>query len=122
MLDAIEPHNDYLTPQEAIVQGDQLARQAICDPASLAWAIHRYVLAGAGYEWIIRRVLDQSSVTLDVNTGREAAWAVARHCAKMDMPLHRIIARLAHLCAEVPCWPDADEIAAIAEAAVAEFA
>ena len=50
--------------------------------------------------------------------GYTAADAVARHCASMGLPLRQIIDVLAYLAAEVPCWPDADEIAAIATAAV----
>jgi hypothetical protein len=70
-------------------------------------------------------VLDLAGVSADVNTPPErwdAAVAVARHCAIMDMPSRQIIAILAYLAAEAPGWPDANENAAIALAAVAEFA
>jgi hypothetical protein len=49
-----------------------------------------------------------------------AAIVLARHCAFMDLPVRQIIAILAYLHAHVPCWPDADAIATIAENAVAE--
>jgi hypothetical protein len=36
----------------------------------------------------------------------------------LEMPLHHIIAVLAYLAVQVPLWPDADELAEIAIAAV----
>lgn len=90
-------------------------------------AVRCFAAAGLSDQQIARRMLDLAGVSSDVNTApvgdrSDAARAVARLCAIMDLPLRHIIAILAYLAAEVPGWPDADENAAIAQAAVAEFA
>jgi hypothetical protein len=85
-----------------------------------------WAAAGLSDQQIVDRILDQLGVTATVDTHQDhcdtAAIMVARHCASIDMTLANIIAVLAHLVVEIPCWPSADEIAAIAQAAVAEFA
>jgi hypothetical protein len=119
MLDAIEaPHllaaiEAWQPDPQCIAAGDEYFHLAIrCWAGSLCDA------------QIIRRILDLAGISASVDTPERwsAAWAIARDCALMDVPLHRIIALLAHLAAEVPCWPNADDIAEIAEAAVAECA
>jgi hypothetical protein len=89
-----------------------------------ALVVRCFAAAGLSDAQIAQRVLDLAGVSLDVDTTERwsAAFAVARHCAIMGLPLQHIIAILAYLAAEVPGWPDADQNAAIAQAAVAEFA
>lgn len=120
MLDAIEPTTDYLTPQQAVARGDQLARHAIRDPDALYWAIHHYMLAQAGYEWIIHRLCN-TEVDTDELERWSAAWAVARHAARCGLSAKRIAHLLGRLCVWLPSSPDEpDEIASIARAAISE--
>ena len=134
MLDAIEPRDDLFDalracrPDAGFVPISDLLvalRARRPDAGCLAEGDEHVSLARCCYAagrlsdpQIARRVVALVGAT-DRYT---AAVAVARHCATMEMPLHQIIAVLAYLAAEVPCWPDSDENAAIAQAAVAEFA
>ncbi|HEX3403695.1 MAG TPA: hypothetical protein VHT74_25560 [Acetobacteraceae bacterium] len=88
----------------------------------VALALRCYAAAGLCDAQIIRRVLDQVGIDAPDTDRYAAAVALARHCAKMDLPLNRIIAVLAHPAVHVPCFPNADDIAEIAIAALAEFA
>jgi hypothetical protein len=83
-----------------------------------------WAAAGLSDKQIVKRILRDLGVSGDLQEicYDTAAIVVARHCARVDMTLANIIAVLAHLVAEIPCWPSADEIAAIAQAAVVEFA
>lgn len=71
---------------------------------------------------IIERLHCEVVCPEDASGRYDAAWAVAKHCALMDVPLRKTIALLAYLSAEIPAWPEADDIAGIAEAAIAECA
>jgi hypothetical protein len=84
-----------------------------------ALALRCWAAAGLCDAQIMRRALDLFGTT---DPRYVAAIAVARHCASMDLTRNRIIAVLAYLAVHVPCFPDADDIAEIAIAAVAEFA
>ena len=120
MSDAVEPTGLRCAIQrwqpdaDCIARGDEYAMLML-----RCWAA-----AGLSDKQIVERILRDLGVSEDI---REicydtAAIVVARHCARVDMTLVNIIAVLAHLVAEIPCWPSADEIAAIAQAAVMEFA
>lgn len=85
-------------------------------------ALRCYAAAILSDAEIAQRVTDQAGISFDAPDQYEAACVIARHCALMDVPLRKIIALLAYLAAEIPCWPDADDIAEIAEAAIAECA
>jgi hypothetical protein len=119
MLDAIEPATDLLSAIERWQPGAQVLDAG---DEHLDLAVRCYAAAGLSDRQITDRVLGELGIGAPGFERREAAWAIARHCALMDLPLRQIIAVLAHLTAEVPGWPDADENAAIAQAAVAEFA
>lgn len=83
-------------------------------------AVRCYAAGGLSDRAIGARIL---RVPPDIAAHVFAAEAVARHAATVDVPPRRIVALLAHLAAEVPCWPDdAGTIAAIVRAAVAECA
>jgi len=85
----------------------------------LNWSIRSYAAGGLSDYQIGARILRLP----DVRADEIAAAAVAHQCALMDLPARKIVAILAYLAAEVPCWPDdPDEIAAIVRAAVGEFA
>ncbi len=119
MLDAIEPRNDILDAvrrwapdRRCLAAGDQHA----------CIAVRCYAAGGLSDQQIVHRILDLLGVDYADTDRYSAAIAVARHCAAMDLPLRQIIAVLAYLAAEVPGSPDADDIASIAQAAVAEFA
>ncbi len=95
------------------------------DPQCLAAGDEHVVLARRCYagalsdQQITRRILDLIGVSMDIDTEPDVvAVALARHCAALEMPLHHIIAVLAYLAVQVPLWPDADELAEIAIAAV----
>jgi hypothetical protein len=94
---------------DRLAAGDLHLRDALCCYAS--------ELSDAE---LARRLFDQAGISTDVDTPFDAAIALARHCATVDLPLAQIIAILAYLAAEVPCWPDADDLAAIATSAIAE--
>jgi hypothetical protein len=83
-----------------------------------------WAAAGLSDKQIVERIQRDFGVSEDTpeTSYSNAAIVVARHCASVGMSLANIIAVLAHLVAEVPCWPTADEIAVIAQAAVTEFA
>jgi len=88
-------------------------------------ALRCYAAAILSDAQLSRRVIERMPCevlccTEDTGDRYAAAVAIARHCAAMDVPLRKIIALLAYLSAEIPCWPDADDIAGIAEAAIAE--
>ncbi|HTU54449.1 MAG TPA: hypothetical protein VMF62_10800 [Acetobacteraceae bacterium] len=52
----------------------------------------------------------------------DAAWALARHCAAVDMPHEQTLALLAHCLAVVPAWPDdLDHLLAIVSNSEQEF-
>jgi hypothetical protein len=83
-----------------------------------------WAAAGLSDKQIVGRILRGLGVSEDFQEVcyDTAALVVARHCARVDMTLANIIAVLAHLAVEIPCWPSADEIAAVARAAVTEYA
>jgi hypothetical protein len=122
MLDAVEPTDlrcaiqRWRSDADCIARGDEYAILML-----RCWAA-----AGLSDKQIVERTLGQLATMAIVDTQHvrydAAAIMVARHCASVDMTLANVIAVLAHLVAEIPCWPSADEIAAIAQAAVAEFA
>jgi hypothetical protein len=119
MLDAIEPATDLLSAVERWQPDTQVLAAG---DEHLDLAVRRYAASGLSDRQITDRVLRELGIDAPDLERREAASAIARHCALMDLPLRRIIAILAYLAAEVPGWPDADENAAIATAAIAEFA
>jgi hypothetical protein len=129
MLDVLDPvpADEFLAAVQAW-QPDAACLAAGDEYTALhhvALAIRCYVAAGLSDRQIIDRVLRNLDTATDVDTAPEhwnAAMAVARHCALMDMPLNHIIAVLAYLAVEVPCFPDADDRAEIAEAALRECA
>lgn len=120
MPDAFEPIDLRCAIQrwrpdtDCIAKGDEYAILML-----RCWAA-----AGLSDKQIVERILRDLGVSEDIQEVcyDTAAIVVARHCARVDMTLANIIAVLAHLVAEIPCWPSADEIAAIAQAAVVEFA
>jgi hypothetical protein len=83
-----------------------------------------WAAAGLSNKQIVGRLLRDLGVSEHIPEIRygDAAIVVARHCASVGMAVASIIALLAYFAAEVPCWPSADEIAAVAQAAVTEFA
>jgi hypothetical protein len=120
MSDAVEPTGLRCAIQrwqpdaDCIARGDEYAMLML-----RCWAA-----AGLSDKQIVERILRDLGVSEDIQEicYDTAAIVVARHCARVDMTLVNIIAVLAHLVAEIPCWPSAAEIAAIAQAAVMEFA
>ena len=120
MSDAVEPTGLRCAIQrwqpdaDCIARGDEYAMLML-----RCWAA-----AGLSDKQIVERILRDLGVSEDIQEicYDTTAIVVARHCARVDMTLVNIIAVLAHLVAEIPCWPSADEIAAIAQAAVTEFA
>jgi hypothetical protein len=91
----------------------------------VALMLRCWAAAGLSDQQIVDRILDQLAITASVGAPPDrygtALIVVARHCASVGMTLTNIIAILAHLAVEIPCWPSADEIAAVAQSAVAEF-
>ena len=120
MPDAVEPTGLRCAIQrwqpdaDCIAKGDEYAILML-----RCWAA-----AGLSDKQIVERILRDLGVSEDIPEicYDAAAIVVARHCASVDMTLANIIAILAHFVVEIPCWPSADEIAAIAQAAVTEFA
>ena len=120
MSDAVEP-----TGLRCAIQRWQPDADCIARGAEYAMLMLRcWAAAGLSDKQIVERILRDLGVSEDIQEicYDTAAIVVARHCARVDMTLVNIIAVLAHLVAEIPCWPSADEIAAIAQAAVMEFA
>jgi hypothetical protein len=82
-------------------------------------ALRCWAAAGLSDRQIARRMAELTPPA-DDTAAFAAATAVARHAAVVGLPLHRVVALLASLAAELPASPDADELADIATAAVKE--
>jgi hypothetical protein len=120
MLDNVHPAPDLLAAIDAW-KPDPACLAALAEHVGIA--IRCGAAAGLSDAQIAAFVRDLASVsTVDDTTSRQdAAIAVARHCAMMGLPPRQIVAHLMRLEAEVPCWPDADEVASIVQGAIAEF-
>jgi hypothetical protein len=123
VLDTTIPPDDYLAAFQkwqpdagCLAAGDQY----------VGYAIRCFTAAGLSDAQINQRVCDLIGVCAYAYTPAQerydAAISLARHCALMGMSPRHIVAVLAYLAAEVPCWPDPDDIAEIAQFAVAECA
>ena len=120
ILDAVAPTDllhaiqKWRPDADCVAKGDEYAILML-----RCWAA-----AGLSDKQIVERIQRDLGVSDDIPAlcYSDAAIVVARHCASVDMTLANVIAILAHLSAEIPCWPSADEIATVAQAAVTEFA
>ena len=120
MLDAVQPTTDLLSAVQAwrpdpacLSAGDEYVRLAV----------RAYAASGLSDPQIDERVRDLAGVASSDDTIErcDAAIATARHAALMGVAARQIVALLMHLEAEVPCWPDADEVASIVQGAITEF-
>lgn len=119
MLDAIDPDEFHAAVEawrpdpQCLADGDEYVRLAV-----------RCYAGALSDQQIKQRFRDLVGVSTEIDTveidRHDAAIVVARHCAMMGLRLNRILAVLAYLAAEVPCWPDAHDIAEIAVAAFGE--
>jgi hypothetical protein len=120
-MNAIFPATAFLTIEATtawqpdvgcIVNGDEHA----------LLAVRCYAAAGLSDAAITQRLRIFGAYADPPETGRyDAALALARHGAFVGAPPREIVAWLAYLALQVPCWPDdPEEIASMTYAALRE--
>jgi hypothetical protein len=84
-------------------------------------AVRTYAAAGLSDSQIAQRMRLDAAADPPFIERYDAAFALARHGARVGASARQIVAWLAHLAVEVPCWPDnPEEIASMTRAALQE--